>query len=90
MTESEFLSISWADRFIVEYTDGSTQVLSSDDGVSFSPAEDDPTGRGYITAFLPRRGRGQKRMGRVVYFDELACIRTEHAGVLWSASTATD
>jgi len=69
MTEEKFLAIDWPEVFVVEYTDGTKEPLCRGDGVTFIPPSDDPTGRGGVSAVVPKKHpRIQSEIGRHCYF----------------------
>ena len=87
MTEEQFHNIAWPERFIVRYVDGSSEILLRGEGVSYSPASDDPRGLGFIDATVPKKHpQNQKPIGRVVYFDELLSIEAADGTLLWCNS----
>jgi hypothetical protein len=86
MTENDFLRIRWPEVFRVIIKDGSTLTLAAgEDGVTFSPAADDPSCRGFIAAADAGASRSARTMGRVCYLDEIVSIVTVTGQVLWVA-----
>ncbi|MEK6261107.1 MAG: hypothetical protein AABP62_21115 [Planctomycetota bacterium] len=81
----ELMQVSWPGEFVIEYVDGSTELLLSGDGVSFTPAADAPDGIGAIHADLPKKHpANQKQIGRYVRYSELQAIHTPDGRVIWS------
>jgi hypothetical protein len=71
----ELLKIRWPDEFVVEYVDGTRELLLRGDGVAISPPGDDPAGVGDFSADLPKKHpQNQKKCGRAVSFAELRAI----------------
>ena len=84
MNEKQFLGVSWPSEFEVELTDGRRETLLRGDGVMFSSASDDPEGKGFITATLPRpKSNKATNVGRVHYLDEIARIVGIDSTVIW-------
>ena len=82
----ELLAIDWPDEFIVEYADGSRELLlRGKDGVAVIPPADDPEGCGALSATLPKKHpRNQKQGGRFIRFSELRGVYTRDGRRLWS------
>lgn len=85
MTEKEFYSIKWQDKFIVEYIDGNQELLHVGNGLIYSSPNDDPNGRGGIAALLPKKHPRNKERYRQCFFDEIKSLRDESGDLLWSS-----
>ncbi len=89
MTENEFLKIAWPKRFEVCYADGNSEFLLAEGGVLFSSSDDDPTGRGFISASIPAKSlTGNSPGGRIVYLDEIRQVLAMTGEILWTDSSA--
>jgi len=90
MTEDDFLAIQWPDTFVVHRIDGNSETLLKGQGVSYEGPEDDPEGRGGISAtMLPAKSGQGHRYLRHYYFNEFARITDTKGGVLWEAQPDT-
>jgi hypothetical protein len=81
----ELIQVSWPREFVVEYVDGSTELLLSGDGVLLTSPADAPDGVGGIPAYLSKKHpANQKQIGRYVRYSELQAIHTPDGRVIWS------
>jgi hypothetical protein len=74
MTWEEFRAITWPGEFVVEFTDGQRRPLRRGEGVGWDPPDDDPEGRGSLSAYLPKRHPRNRDLLLKCYFDEVRAI----------------
>ena len=92
-TYEALLELDWPQRLIVQYKDGTKEQLLRDAGVHIADPRDEASEIGALRKVVasfsavipPKHEANQKKIARVISFDDLDCIQDENGTTILNA-----